>query len=93
MAGFNHEEWSKKTSIHTRINETIRISSIFREHDNYYFSSRGWETFVWRLEDGNEKIIYEADCCDTIDQVMKIHKDIYDKITNGISLEIEEDRK
>jgi len=80
----------KYTSIHTRVNERYRISSIFREYNNDYFSSWAWETYVWERKNDAEKIYYEADSLIEINSVMQLHEELYHKINNNLSLEEEE---
>lgn len=60
------------TTIHTRINENMRISSVYREYKNEYFSQWGWETLLW------ENDIVKCDYINrTIDDVIKLHADLY----------------
>jgi hypothetical protein len=75
--------WCRHTNIHTRVNETYRISSIWREYGDFYFNDWAWETFVWKRENGEEKIDYQPDTSTNIDCVMRLHKEIYDKIVSG----------
>jgi len=81
------KDWCKHTSIHTRVNLEYRISSIWREYGNAYFNEWAWETFVWKQENGEEHIDFQAYTCTNIDIVMKIHKNLYDKIVNKLPYE------
>jgi hypothetical protein len=38
------------TGIHTKINNDLRISSIYRRFANPHFESWGWETFLWNSD-------------------------------------------
>jgi len=74
-----------QTGIHTRISDRVRISSAFRHYGNDYFSSWGWETFVW---DG-DKIIEEHDVINDADAVVKLHTNIlkeHGKFVQGVEL-------
>lgn len=92
---FNH------TSIHTRVNAEYRISSIWREYGNGYFNDWAWETFVWkRLSESektdendclNETIDYQPDTELSAERVLKVHRELYHKITNGLPYEESED--
>lgn len=61
------------TGIITRLNDEYRISSIYRNYSNEYFSSWSWETFVWK----GERVQQEYDTCLTADQVVTLHQKIY----------------
>lgn len=63
---------SLPTGIHTRINDTVRISSGWRNYSNEHFSSNAWETFLW---DG-EKIIGDYDTLKNADDVIDLHQEI-----------------
>lgn len=76
------------TSIHTRIDNTYRISSIWREYSNAFFNSWAWETIVWkRHENGTEKIDFQSNIRNTADQVITLHKQLCDKIISGLPYE------
>ena len=66
------EKESLKTGIHTRINDTVRISSAWRTYGNENFETQAWETFLW---DG-EKIIGEYETFKNADTVINLHQDI-----------------
>lgn len=63
------------TGIHTRINETTRISSAWREYGNEHFTQRAWETFLWE----NERIIEEFDTLRNADNVVDLHLEILNR--------------
>jgi len=71
----NADGWCRHTSIHTRVNSTVRISSIWREYSNPYFQTWAWETIVWR----GDKIAVQVDSMKSINEVMRIHKRLYDE--------------
>lgn len=67
-----YKEMDMPTSIHTRINYTMRISSSWRSYGNENFFSRAWETFLWE----GEKIIEEFDTLKNADKVVELHREI-----------------
>lgn len=81
------KDWCQHTTIHTRVNERYRISSVWRVFGNANFEQWAWETFVFERLQGKEEMYYEPDSCLSINEVMKIHKILYDKILNGEPLE------
>jgi len=66
------------TSIHTRINSTKRISSIFRKYSNPHFEQWAWETFLW----DEDKIIKEYDIFMNVAAVVDLHCQIVSDINN-----------
>lgn len=62
------------TSIHTRINKNLRISSIYRKFSNAYFESWGWETFLWE----GERIKEEYHVLNSANDVLDLHVEIYE---------------
>ncbi|MEH7116157.1 hypothetical protein V7128_01860 [Neobacillus vireti] len=61
------------TSIHTRINAEIRISSVYRKFSNINFEDWGWETFLWKDMD----IEKQYDILNSADQVVDLHTQIF----------------
>jgi hypothetical protein len=62
------------TSIHTRINKNLRISSVYRMFSNAHFEEWGWETFLW---DG-DRIKEEYHILNSADNVVELHAEIYE---------------
>lgn len=63
------------TSIHTRINNKYRISTIYRRASTIepiFF----WETFVWECSDGRDQV-YQSESHYGIEEVLKYHYDKY----------------
>jgi hypothetical protein len=85
------DRYFDRTSIHTRVNEKYRISSIWREYSNGYFDEWAWETFVWKRDGESESIDYQSNTFTDISNVLDIHKSLYFKIINNQSYENEED--
>jgi hypothetical protein len=73
---------SLRTGIHTRISDTVRISSGWRNYSNENFSTNAWETFLW---DG-DKIIGEYDTLKNADAVIDLHQEILKTYEEGESL-------
>jgi hypothetical protein len=72
-------ESSLSTGINTRINETVRISSIWRTYSNDNFSSQAWETFLWE----GDKIAKEYDTLRSADSVVDLHLEILNNYKKG----------
>ena len=81
------DDYFSRTSIHTRVNQKYRISSIWREYGNGYFDEWAWETFVWKREGSTERIDYQPKTCSSINEVFDIHKELYNKIISGAPFE------
>jgi hypothetical protein len=71
------------TSIHTHIDGTKRISSIWRRYTGAFEPTWEWETLVWE----GERIIHQAQTVRDVRDVIAIHSQLFDKITNGEDLE------
>ena len=69
---YKQSETRTPTGIHTKINDTMRISSAWRKYGNENFTTRAWETFLW---DG-DKIIGEYDTLKNADDVVQLHFEI-----------------
>lgn len=69
---------SLPTSIHTRINDKLRISSIWRTFANENFESQSWETFLW--DGDNIKETYNT--LKNADNVVDLHFAILNECRN-----------
>ena len=65
------------TTIHTRINSKLRISSIYRKYGNEYFEQWAWETYLWECNEAKK----EYDSVNGINQVIEMHAIIFNKET------------
>ena len=70
----------ENTTIHTRIINKVRISSIRRRYEMLDYSSWAWETFVW---DG-DKIIDQLDLTDDVAVVIDMHRKYCDEYLRKI---------
>jgi hypothetical protein len=74
----NYKEHAKEnetnlpTGIHTRINNDLRISSIYRRFANPHFESWGWETYLWN----GDRIENQYDVLHSADRVVDLHIEI-----------------
>lgn len=75
----DYKQGDMPTSIHTRINDTMRISSTWREYSNINFETRAWETFLWE----GDRIKEEFDTLKNADSVVNLHLEILNKYKNG----------
>jgi hypothetical protein len=80
----------ESTSIHTRVNNQFRISSIWREYSNPYFQQWAWETIVWKRTEDKESIDYQASNL-TIEETLSLHKRLYEYILSGLPYEDNKD--
>jgi hypothetical protein len=76
-------ELKSKTSIHTQVTDTIRISSVWRRYGNQYFDTWDWETYVW---DG-DKVIFEADVTKFDQTVILFHGLLFEKYSKECEVE------
>lgn len=65
------------TGIHTRINNDLRISSVYRRFANHHFESWAWETFLWN----GDRIEEQYDTLHSADQVVDLHTKILTNLT------------
>ncbi|OMF38810.1 hypothetical protein BK133_00990 [Paenibacillus sp. FSL H8-0548] len=72
----SYQDTDISTGIHTRINDTTRISSAWRTYSNENFKTRRWETFLWE----DEKIKEEFDTLSTADAVVNLHLSIVERL-------------
>lgn len=77
----DYKESNIPTSIHTRISDTVRISSMWREYGNENFQSRAWETFLWE----GDRIKEEFDTLRNADKVVNLHLEILNRYRGGVS--------
>jgi hypothetical protein len=75
----DYKQGEMPTSIHTRVNDTTRISSMWREYGNENFQSRAWETFLWE----GDRIKEEFDTLRNADNVVDLHLEILNRYKNG----------
>lgn len=68
----NYKSSETTTGIHTRISDTLRISSSWRKYGNENFSCMAWETFLWE----GDQIIEEYDILRDADSVVNLHLEI-----------------
>jgi hypothetical protein len=71
-AKMSYKDSDSPTDIHTRINDTLRISSAWRTYGNENFTSMAWETFLWE----GERIIKEFDTLQNAENVVELHFEI-----------------
>ena len=77
------DNWCKRTTIHTQVSATHRISSVWRAYENAHFEQWAWETFVFkRGEYGIESVDFQPKTTTDITDLMRLHKTLYDKIVN-----------
>lgn len=72
------EQPSIPTGIHTRINDTLRISSAWREFGNGHFNNSAWETFLWEGDNIKEEYYTFLNAESVIDLHMKIYRQYTD---------------
>ena len=63
------------TTINTKINDKLRISSAYRRYGNSHFEIWAWETYLWE----GEYIKEEYDTYHNSDEVLKLHARIFEK--------------
>lgn len=66
---------SRNTSIHTRISDTVRISSIWRRFANENFETDAWETFLWV----DNRVTENYDTLTNAERVVELHDEIVEK--------------
>lgn len=64
------------TGIHTRINSTKRISSIYRRYSNPHFEQWAWETFLWE----GDRIAKEYNTLHDVESVVNLHCEIVNEL-------------
>lgn len=67
------------TTIVTRINETHRISSVYRRFANEHFEQSAWETILWN----QDKYVEEFETFYSADSVVNLHQEIIQRFKDG----------
>jgi len=70
------------TGIHTRLNENLRISSIYRAYDIQGMVTHGWETILWN----KDKIVKQYDVLNDAETVVSLHLKIRLDYEDGIDI-------
>lgn len=65
-------------TVHTKINDKLRISSAHRKYSNQHFEHWYWETLLWEGENVKE----ECNLCHNVDGVMDLHREIFNRYVN-----------